>query len=95
MSTVQATPAAPGYGELSRQVAALRPLIEGEADAAERERHMTDALYAAFAGAGLWQMMTPGVLGGSELPWSEGLAIAEQVAAIDGSTGWPCAIPTK
>jgi len=88
MSQALAEKTAPGYSELLQRVEDLRELIEDEADEAERLRHMSDRTYRALHDAGLLHMMTPSALGGSELPWSDGLAVAERVAAIDGSTGW-------
>ena len=79
---------APDYNELLQRVDDLRELIEAEADEAERLRHMSDTTYRALHDAGLFHMMTPRALGGSELPWAEGLAVAERIARIDGSTGW-------
>ncbi|MGB1880370.1 MAG: acyl-CoA dehydrogenase family protein [Gammaproteobacteria bacterium] len=82
----RATP--PGYTDLMQQVTGLEALITEESEAAERERHMTSRLYKALLDSGLWHLLTPRELGGSELSWSDALAIAERVAYIDGSTGW-------
>ena len=79
---------APGYTELSARIDALAPLIDEESNTAERERHMSTRLYEALIDSGLWHMLTPRDLGGSELPFSDALALAEQVAYVDGSTGW-------
>jgi alkylation response protein AidB-like acyl-CoA dehydrogenase len=81
-------PTPPGYGELNQRVEALEGLIKTEAIEAERIRHMSDNCYVALHTAGLYHMMTPRELGGSELPWSDALTIAEHVSRIDGSTGW-------
>ena len=80
--------AAPGYNDLARNVAGLTDLIVREADEAEKLRHMSDTTYAALNENGLIHMMTPQDLGGSELPWSDALSVAESVSRIDGSTGW-------
>ncbi len=79
---------APGYAELMRSVASLEDLVRREADEAERMRHLSDTLFDAFQAAGLWHLLTPAALGGSELPWSDAMAVAERVSRIDGSTGW-------
>lgn len=78
----------PGYSELMSSVDNLAGLIEKEADEAERMRHMSDTVYAALHEAGLFHLLTPRVLGGSELAWSDAISVVERVAAIDGSTGW-------
>lgn len=80
--------AAPGYNDLARNVAGLTDLIVREANKAEKLRHMSDTTYAALNENGLIHMMTPRDLGGSELPWSDALSVAESVSRIDGSTGW-------
>jgi len=79
---------APSYRDLAQNVAGLTDLIIREADEAEKLRHMSDTTYTALQKNGLIHMMTPRDLGGSELPWSDGLSIAESVSRIDGSTGW-------
>ncbi len=76
------------YADLLRSVDALAGLIDAESDVAERECHLSDRLYDAFRQAGLWHLATPRELGGSQLPWSEAMAVVERIAAIDGSTGW-------
>lgn len=88
MNQAAATTSAPDFNELLQRVDDLRELIAAQADAAEQQRRMSDVTYRALHDAGLFHMMTPRELGGSELPWSEGLAVAERVAQIDGSTGW-------
>lgn len=84
----QSTSSAPGFETLMHSVDSLATLIDEEATEAEAERHQSDRLFEAFRDAGLWHMMTPKVLGGSELAWSEGMRIVERVARIDGSTAW-------
>lgn len=49
----------------------LLPLIEAEADAAERQFHMSDRVVAALRQAGLYAMLLPQALGGGELPFIE------------------------
>ena len=88
--TIPTAPAAtaPGYDELMRSVTSLEDLVRREADEAERMRHLSDTLFDAFQAEGLWHLLTPAALGGSELSWSEAMAVAESVSRIDGSTGW-------
>lgn len=80
--------AAPGYQDLVQSVDELQALIQTESDESERLRHLTDDCFAALRDHGFIHMMTPAALGGSELPWSDGLSIAERIAEIDGATGW-------
>lgn len=79
---------APGYGQLAANLAALAALIEGEAEVNESLRHLSDKTYAAMHGAGLWHMLTPRALGGSELSFSDAMTLAERVAYLDGASGW-------
>ena len=85
-ATTSKTP--PGFGDLLASVKHLAPLLAAEADENERLRHLSDPAYGAMQAAGLWHMLTPRALGGSELPFSDGLAVAEQVARVDGASGW-------
>ena len=80
--------AAPGYAQLADNLAALEALIEGEAEDNERLRHLTDIAFQAMHDAGLWHMLTPRALGGSELGFSDAMTLAEKVAYLDGASGW-------
>lgn len=80
--------AAPGYSDLVQRAKVMRTLVQQEADEADDIRRMTDLCYARLHEEGFFHMMTPKVLGGSELSWSDGLEIAESIAQMDGSTGW-------
>lgn len=73
---------------LSRAVDRLIPLIEAEADEAERLYHLTDRVVDEFRRAGLYTLTIPKALGGLELPWVEAMKLTERVAHTDGSTGW-------
>ena len=80
--------AAPGFGQLAANLATLEALIEAHADENESLRHLSDSAYAAMHGAGLWHMLTPRALGGSELSFSDAMTLAERVAYLDGGSGW-------
>jgi len=88
MNETQSSVGAPGYSDLVERAKASKTLILAEASKAEEVRHMTDLCYAKLHKDGFFHMMTPQILGGSELSWSDGLAVAESLAQIDGSTGW-------
>ena len=69
----------------------LLPLVEAEADQAERIRHQTDKVVAALQRAGIYSMLLPRALGGGELPFIDAMRVVEQIAYADGSAGW-CAM---
>ena len=78
----------PSFEALSRTVDKLLPLVEAEADEAERLYHLTDRVVDEFRRAGLYMLTMPKALGGLELPWVEAMRLVERVAHADGSTGW-------
>jgi alkylation response protein AidB-like acyl-CoA dehydrogenase len=75
----------------SRLVAAARglaPLIEAAAEEIERERRLPGALVEALFDAGLFTMLLPASLGGSELPIPTFARAVEALARADGSVAW-------
>jgi indole-3-acetate monooxygenase len=66
----------------------LRPLIEGEAAAAEAQGRLTTAVVDALHDAGLFGIWVPTPLGGAELSPSELLAVFAELSYADPSTGW-------
>lgn len=66
----------------------LTPLIEAESDAAELAGTMTGPVVDALHDAGLFGLMIPKALGGSEAPVRTVLEVIEEVSHADGSTGW-------
>jgi alkylation response protein AidB-like acyl-CoA dehydrogenase len=67
---------------------ALRPDIEAAADAIERERKLPESLVAAMYDAGLFGMLLPASLGGSELDLVAFVRAIEELARADGSVAW-------
>ncbi|MEX2256051.1 MAG: acyl-CoA dehydrogenase family protein [Acidimicrobiia bacterium] len=67
---------------------ALAPLIETEADAAELAGTLTEPVVDALHESGLFGLMVPEVLGGSEASMLTCIAVFEELARADGSTGW-------
>ena len=67
---------------------ALTPLIEAEADATESARTLSPAVVAAFVDSGLFGLLVPKVLGGSEADAPTTLAVFEELTRADPSTGW-------
>src|SRR6476620_3705414 len=66
----------------------LRPLVEAEADATDRELTMTRSLVEAFAETGLNHLQVPKALGGLEADVDTALDVIEELAHQDGSVGW-------
>ncbi len=67
---------------------ALRPLIEENAARAEAETSTTQAVVEALAEAELFWILVPRELGGAEAGIEDALAVFEELAYADGSTGW-------
>jgi alkylation response protein AidB-like acyl-CoA dehydrogenase len=66
----------------------LVPLIEAEADATESARTLSPAVVEALADAGLFGLLIPKVLGGTEADAPTTLAVFEELTRADPSTGW-------
>ena len=66
----------------------LRPLVEGEADATDRELTISAPAIEAFAESGLNHLQVPKELGGLEADVDTTLDVLEEVAHQDGSIGW-------
>jgi len=66
---------------------ALRARIDANAREAGDAPVPADTV-AALSEAGLWGVMTPREVGGSELPLARVLEVFEEVARADGSAGW-------
>ena len=79
---------APSFEQLKRAAIDLLPLVEAKADEADRSYHQSDQVIAEFRRTGLYAMLTPNSLGGSELPFVEAMEIVELVSRADGSAGW-------
>ena len=67
---------------------ALEPLIREYADEIERERELPRPLFEALADAGLFRMMIPRSLGGSELDLPTYIQVIEELGKSDASTAW-------
>jgi len=79
------------FADYKRTVEELLPLIEAEADAAERQSHQSDRVIAALRQSGVYAMLLPKALGGGELPFIEAMELIARLAWADGSAGW-CAM---
>jgi len=66
----------------------LAPLIESEASSADTQGTMTPAVVDALGGAGLFGLLVPRSLGGTEADAVTTLAVFEELSRADGSSGW-------
>ena len=73
---------------LLNAVRALEPLIRKHADEAERNCRLSQPVVTALAEAGLFRLYTPRTLGGLEVDPLTFYRVMEDIARIDGSTGW-------
>src|ERR1051326_2580579 len=88
MDTLEARRAdTPSQDHLAR-ARALRPLIAGAADEAERRRELTPEVVDALIENGIFRMLLPKSLGGAELDPLTYTAVLEELAQGDGSTAW-------
>src|SRR6516164_9106670 len=74
--------------DLIARARALAPLIAREADEIERTRRLTQPVVTALIESGLYRMMLPRSLGGSEVPLAIFMQVLEEVAKADASTAW-------
>jgi alkylation response protein AidB-like acyl-CoA dehydrogenase len=83
-----------GTTTLLDRARALRPLIEREAATAEAQGKLTAPVVDALHEAGLFGVWAPLPLGGAELSPRELIAVFEELAYADASTGWVTMITT-
>jgi alkylation response protein AidB-like acyl-CoA dehydrogenase len=77
----------PGFGLIER-ARALAPLIAREADEIERTRRLTEPVVSALIENGLYRVLLPQSLGGTEAPPEIFMQMLEEVAKADASTAW-------
>ena len=77
----------PGFGLIER-ARAFTPLIAREADAIERTRRLTEPVVSALIENGLYRVLLPNSLGGTEAPLEIFMQMLEEVAKADASTAW-------
>jgi len=74
--------------DLIERARALQPLIMREADEIESTRRLTRPVVSALIENGLYRMLLPRSLGGSEIPLASFMQVVEEVAKADASTAW-------
>jgi 3-hydroxy-9,10-secoandrosta-1,3,5(10)-triene-9,17-dione monooxygenase len=80
--------AGPGFDELRRRAAALVPVLRERAVEAEALRRLPDATIADLHASGLFRMVQPARVGGSELPARAMYELPAIIARGCGSTAW-------
>jgi indole-3-acetate monooxygenase len=71
---------------------ALEPVIRASAEQIEREGRLPDDLVRAISEAGIFRMLVPRALGGSEVDPVTQMDVLEAISRGDGSVGWVTAI---
>ena len=66
----------------------LCPLVQANADEAERNRRQSPEVVAAMARAGLFRLAAPAAYGGLEADPSTMIRAIEAISEADGATGW-------
>jgi alkylation response protein AidB-like acyl-CoA dehydrogenase len=62
--------------------------IEADADEAEQRLNLTDRVVAAIRDAGIYRLLVPSCLGGTEADLGTALRVVIELARADGSAGW-------
>ena len=76
---------------MTERVRAHAPDIRAQADQIERDRRLPPDVVRALARIGVFRLCVPRILGGEEAEPATLLAVLEELASADGSTGW-CAM---
>ncbi len=77
----------PGLSLIER-ARAMAPLIARDADEIERTRQLTPGVVAALIENGLYRVLLPQSLGGTEAPIEVFMQMQEEIAKADASTAW-------
>ena len=83
-----ASSAPPSFEELRRRAEALVPRLRERAAKAEALRRLPDETVADLHRAGLFRMLQPARVGGSELPYTAMVELAAIIGSGCGSTAW-------
>jgi len=74
--------------QLIARALTVSPVLEADADEAERRLKLTDRVVAAIRDAGLYALLVPSCLGGKETDLVNALQVIIELARADGSAGW-------
>lgn len=80
--------AAPHYAELLARAEALIPVLRERAARGEELRRLPDETIADLHESGLFRVLQPKRVGGSELPFRHFVELVATIARGDGSTAW-------
>jgi 3-hydroxy-9,10-secoandrosta-1,3,5(10)-triene-9,17-dione monooxygenase len=80
--------AAPHYDELLARAEALIPVLHERAARAEELRRLPDETIEDLHKSGLFRVLQPKRVGGSELPFRHLVELVATISRGDGSTGW-------
>ena len=86
--TMDRNRSAPGIAELTSRAEALIPVLRERADRAEELRRLPDETIADLHKSGLFRVLQPKRVGGSELPFRSLVELVAIIARGDGSTAW-------
>jgi 3-hydroxy-9,10-secoandrosta-1,3,5(10)-triene-9,17-dione monooxygenase len=75
-------------GELIARAAALRPMVQADADAAEERGHYSEELHRAFLKAGLYRTVQPRMFGGYEFSIETFYRAMLEISWGDPGIGW-------
>src|SRR6202035_5847013 len=79
---------APDFAELKARAEALIPVLVERAARAEELRRLPDETIADLHKTGLFRVLQPKRVGGSELPFRSLVELVAIIARGDGSTAW-------
>jgi alkylation response protein AidB-like acyl-CoA dehydrogenase len=77
---------------LAERISALSSVVAEHVADMEQQRRLSDAVVEGLRATGLNRSLVPAALGGDERHVLEVLEAIEQIASMDGSTGWCAAI---
>src|SRR5665213_2659974 len=80
--------AAPNYSALLARAEALIPVLRERAPRAEELRRLPDETIADLHDSGLFRVLQPKRVGGSELPFRSLVELVSVIGRGDASTGW-------
>ncbi len=86
--SVEDRPVIADSAQALQRVRALLPAIAGRASAVDSDRRVPQQTIDEIKSTGLFNIVTPLALGGSELGFADLVRVTAEFAAVCGSTGW-------